>query len=235
MAWSMARPHLLRMVSRVTRNHAGANAPQNHVPGSRARVTNRRPASNASRWACGYNGESQKNRQETMMNKIVHQSASFGFVIGTLLALYISLSMFWVMSHDLWLALHNFLVVASLVLAAFIGYQNRNLGFSMGSLVLSIAVFFSIIMLLYIGSYAMTTSFLADKMMWIPFFYNDYHYHGFTSPAEYLSHENNYVELLKLQVFSLLISSVMYVIAGSLGFVGKTVLETMGKSSSMAR
>ena len=170
-----------------------------------------------------------------MMNKIVHQSATFGFVIGTLLALYISLTMFWVMSHDLWLALHNFLVVASLVLAAFIGYQNRNLGFSMGSLVLSIAVFFSIIMLLYIGSYAVTTGFLADKMVWIPFFYNDYHYHGFTSAAEYLSHENNYVELLKLQVFSLLISSVMYVIAGSLGYVGKTVLETMGKSSSMAR
>jgi hypothetical protein len=170
-----------------------------------------------------------------MMNKIVHQSATFGFVIGTPLALYISLTMFWVMSHDLWLALHNFLVVASLVLAAFIGYQNHNRGLSMGSLLLSIAVFFSIVMLLYIGSYTVTTGFLADKMVWIPFFYNDYNYHGFTSAAEYLRHENNYVELLKLQVFSLLISSVMYVIAGSLGYIGKTVLETMGKSSSMAR
>ena len=32
-----ARPHLLRMVSRVTRNHAGANASWNHVRGSKAR------------------------------------------------------------------------------------------------------------------------------------------------------------------------------------------------------
>lgn len=169
------------------------------------------------------------------MNKIVHQSATFGFVMGTLLALYISLTMFWVMPHDFWLALHNLLVVASLILAAFIGYQNRSFGFSMGFLVLSITLFFSIVMLLYIGSYAVTTGFLADKMVWIPFFYNDYNYHGFTSAAEYLSHENNYVELLKLQVFSLLVSSVMYVIAGSLGYAGKAVLERMGTSSSMAR
>jgi hypothetical protein len=37
MALSVARPQLLRMVSRVTRNHAGANASRNHVLGSRAR------------------------------------------------------------------------------------------------------------------------------------------------------------------------------------------------------
>ena len=32
-----ARPQLLRVVSRVTRNHAGANALRNHFPESRAR------------------------------------------------------------------------------------------------------------------------------------------------------------------------------------------------------
>ena len=40
-------PHLLRMVSRVTRNHAGANASRNHVHGSLARITNRRPTPRA--------------------------------------------------------------------------------------------------------------------------------------------------------------------------------------------
>ena len=43
----LARPHLLRMVSRVTRNHAGANASRNHVHGSLARITNRRPTPRA--------------------------------------------------------------------------------------------------------------------------------------------------------------------------------------------
>jgi hypothetical protein len=33
----LARPHLLRMVSRVTRNHAGANASRNHVRCGQAR------------------------------------------------------------------------------------------------------------------------------------------------------------------------------------------------------
>ena len=37
MGLSMARPQLLRMVSRVTRNHVSANASRNHVPGSQAR------------------------------------------------------------------------------------------------------------------------------------------------------------------------------------------------------
>ena len=43
----IARPQLLRMVSRVTRNHAGANASWNHVLESRARVTIRRPTMRA--------------------------------------------------------------------------------------------------------------------------------------------------------------------------------------------
>ena len=38
MSLSKARPQLLRMVSRVTRNHAGANALRNHFLGTRARI-----------------------------------------------------------------------------------------------------------------------------------------------------------------------------------------------------
>ena len=37
MGLSEARPHLLRMVSRVTRNHAGANASRKQVPQNLAR------------------------------------------------------------------------------------------------------------------------------------------------------------------------------------------------------
>ncbi len=37
MALSVARPHLLRVVSRVTRNHAGANAFWNHFHQEQAR------------------------------------------------------------------------------------------------------------------------------------------------------------------------------------------------------
>ncbi|HET8669380.1 MAG TPA: hypothetical protein VFM05_01785 [Candidatus Saccharimonadales bacterium] len=170
-----------------------------------------------------------------MMNKLIRQSATYGFLLGTPLAVYISLTMFWLMAHDLWLALHNYLVIASLVMAVFLGYQNRNLGLSLQSLFLSITVFFSIVMLLYIFSYTVTTGLFAEKMVWIPFFYNDYSYHGFPSAAEYLRHGNDYVELLQLQVFSFLISSVMYFLAGGLGYAGKAGLERMGKPWGVAR
>ena len=40
MAMSLARPQLLRMVSRVTRNHAGATAARKHVHKSQARHSN---------------------------------------------------------------------------------------------------------------------------------------------------------------------------------------------------
>jgi hypothetical protein len=165
---------------------------------------------------------------------IIRQSAIFALGIGTLLALYISLTTFWPMPYDIWLALHNVLVITSLIMAAFLGYQNSNHGLSLGSLILSIAVFFSIIMILYLGSYTVTTMFLIDKMTWIPFFYKDYNYHGFTSAAEYLRHEDNYAELLKLQIFSLVVSSGMYFIVGGIGYIGRTLLERVGKSSSLA-
>ncbi|HZM22972.1 MAG TPA: hypothetical protein VFC02_14585 [Anaerolineales bacterium] len=80
------------------------------------------------------------------MKKIILQSSTYAFVIGTLLALYISLTMFFVMPHKPWLALHNLLIVSSLVLAAFIGYQNRRPGLSMSSLFISVGIFFLIVM-----------------------------------------------------------------------------------------
>jgi hypothetical protein len=88
---------------------------------------------------------------------------------------------------------------------------------------------------LYIGSYTVTTAFFADKMIWIPFFYQDYNYHGFQSVTEYLNYENNYFELLQLQVFAFLMSSVMYFAAGSVGYIVKATIDKMPKASSMAQ
>ncbi|MFT3894063.1 MAG: hypothetical protein QM730_20730 [Anaerolineales bacterium] len=47
MVLSWARPHLLRMVSRVTRNHASATAPRKHMPGSPDSLPDRRPTQRA--------------------------------------------------------------------------------------------------------------------------------------------------------------------------------------------
>ena len=159
------------------------------------------------------------------------QSIGMAVLIGGVLSLYISLTVFWQMPHGWWLAFHNTLVVTSLVLAGFIGYKHRASEVSFSFMLLSIAVFFSVIMFLYISSYVVTTAFFADKMVWIPFFYHDYTYHGFRSVSDYLNHNNNFRELLELQIISLLIASIMYFTTGSLGYGAKAIIERVKNSS----
>ncbi len=163
------------------------------------------------------------------------RSVGIAFLMGSVLALYISLTTFWQMPHAWWLALNNLLVVTSLVATAFVGYKHRAFALSFKFMLLTVAVLFSVIMLLYIGSYIVTTAFFADKMVWIPYFYRDYNYHGFTSVADYLNHKNNFRELLELQVFSLLIGSLMYFAAGSFGYGAKAVIDGVQKSSGTAQ
>jgi len=131
--------------------------------------------------------------------------------------------------------MNNLLVVASLVLTAFVGYKHRAHAASFKFMLLTVAALFSVIMLLYIGSYIVTTAIFADQMVWIPYFYHDYDYHGFKSVSDYLNHQDNYRELLELQIFSFMIASVMYFAAGSLGYGAKTIVEEMKQSSARAQ
>ena len=149
---------------------------------------------------------------------LLFESLRMGFAIGRVLALYISLSMFWQMPYSLWLTINNLLVGASLFLAAFVGYKALANQASFKFMLLAIAVFFFVVMLFHVGSYVLTTTFFADKMVWIPFFYRDFTYHGFTSVSDYLNHNDNFHELLELQVISLLIASVLYFTLGILGY-----------------
>jgi hypothetical protein len=166
------------------------------------------------------------NRQNLFL-----QSVGTALFIGTVLALYISLTTFWQMSHGWWLGFHNLLVVISLVLAGYVGYKHRGSEASFRFMFLSITVFFAVMMLLYIGSYLVTTAFFSDQMVWIPFFYHDYNYHGFPSVTAYLNHRNNFRGLLELQIFSLLICSIIYFAAGILGYGAKAMIDGMRKTS----
>ncbi len=167
--------------------------------------------------------------------KLLLRSSGMAFLLGSVLAVYISLTTFWLMPHGSWLGWHNLLVVSSLLLTAYVGYQHRTLRFSFSFMLLTITVMFLVLAGLYLGSYYVTTAYCADKMVWIPFFYRDYNYHGFQSVMEYLHHKNNFRELLELQVFSFLVGSVMYFAAGSLGYGAKVVIEGMKNSSGTAQ
>jgi hypothetical protein len=65
-------------------------------------------------------------------------------------------------------------------------------------------------------SYALTTWYLAQRIVQLPEYLRDYSYLGYTSPALYLS--THYVDLLGLQLFSWAITvSGLLVITGTAG------------------
>ena len=82
-------------------------------------------------------------------NRLLLQSLQPAFVIGGVLAMYISLTTFRQMPHNLWLSIHNLLVVTLLVLAAFTCYKYRRTRISFKFTLLSIALYFSVIAFLY--------------------------------------------------------------------------------------
>lgn len=168
------------------------------------------------------------------IKKLTLRNGGWAFLVGSILALYTSLTMFLEIPYTLWLAIHNLLVISSFLLVAFVGYQYRLFAIPFKWMLLAVVLFFAVMMALYIGSYVITTTFLVDRMVWIPFFYHDYNYHGFRSVTEYLNYENNYRELLKLQIFSFSMSSVMYFAAGSGAYGIKAMLDRTGRTSGMA-
>jgi hypothetical protein len=169
------------------------------------------------------------NKNELLLR---HSRRALG--IGGVLGLYTSLTMFWQMSYEWWLAIHNLLVITSFLLTALAGYEHRKFRCPFHFMVLSIVLFFAIIMLFYIGAYVITTSLFADKMVWIPFFYRDYNHHGFRSIVDYLNYNNNERELLKLQAFSFSMSYVLYFMAGNLGYGINAMIDKIRGHSDMA-
>lgn len=142
----------------------------------------------------------------------------WAFLAGSALAAYISLTVFMEMPYGLWLSLHDSLVVISLVLAAFVGWKHMTQRASFSSMLISASVYYLTIAIMYLAAYFLTSTFFADKMAWIPFFYYDYKFHSFSSVADYLNNRNNYIELLELQAFSLSLCSILYIAAGTLGY-----------------
>ena len=67
-----------------------------------------------------------------------------------------------------------------------------------------------------LASYALSTGYFAQWIVQVPEYRRDYTYHGYTSPALYLS--TNYADLLGLQLFSWAITgSGLLAITGTAG------------------
>ena len=144
-----------------------------------------------------------------MKSIIILASIFCGLTIG----LFIVLSQMISMDYSKWLIIHNSIIIISIFLCGLFGFKSK-------SLIESIKVsgtFAWIFFTFYLFSYLISTTVLVDQLRWIPFFYKDYTHHGFNTVKEYLSSDNRFGELLKLQIFSLMINSLFYISSAILG------------------
>lgn len=139
-------------------------------------------------------------------------------IAGIPLAAYITGTVFAPFSYSSWLIFHNTLVITSFIGSFLVGHKYQISKNTFRKLLVALILYFSIIMILYLGSYMLTTGLFSDRMKWIPFFFRDYEYHAFPSVYDYLNHATNFKGLLVLQIFSFLINSIFYFIAGTLGY-----------------
>ena len=152
-------------------------------------------------------------------------------ITGILLAAYTSCTVFLPFKHSSWLIFHNTLVIVSIIGAFGVGHKYRGGSKPFKLFILALLLYYTVILVLYIGTYTITTSLFANRMKWIPFFFRDYEYQAFRSVEDYLNHSNNFKDLLVLQIFSFVLTFIFYLVAGLIGFfiqfprIGKPKVE----------
>jgi hypothetical protein len=140
-------------------------------------------------------------------------TVSLALLFGLPLAVFVAVSPYYPVEHSLWLRVNNTLTIATLAGAAAVGYSVRRERWprSIGA----VAGYTLTVVALFMAGYTITAWRFAGAMKWMPFVYRDYLYHGYTSVEAYLASGNNYVELLKLHLFSWAIFSLSYVFRGA--------------------
>jgi len=135
-------------------------------------------------------------------------------LFGLPLAAFIAASPFYPISHSTWLRFNNTFVVATLGGVALLGYILR--GESWPRSIQAMACYTLVIAGLFMAAYLISTWYFSGDMKWIPLFHRDYAYHQYSSVAAYLFTGTNYIELVKLHLFSWMVFSVVYVGVGAL-------------------
>ena len=133
-------------------------------------------------------------------------ASAMGCIYGILISIHAWLGLFTNIELNDWLVLNNILFISLLISLAVMGFLFRRRGVSLHTLTGAVILCAIIWGILFMITYIVCTTLFVDQAVQIAFFKRDYVYHGYKSVAEALSVNNNAVELIKLQVFSLAIS-----------------------------
>lgn len=138
--------------------------------------------------------------------------------VSTLFAAFTALTPFFLFPFEVWLILRNGLAVALLVVLGYLGLRLSAFGVRPSFAIGWILRFCLIVLSIQLLSYLITFGLFSEHTLWMPEFYRDFMFHGFESVTEYLSHRDNFQDLFVLQTFSALISLLLYLGVGTIGY-----------------
>lgn len=146
----------------------------------------------------------------------MRQSLILGILASVGLAGWNTATMLWPVAYPVWdlgrSTLFVVLVVALTALAASLARSRA----SVPRVLSSVSAAYAAAAVFNLSIYGFATRVLRDRIVQLPEYLRDYTYHGYESPAIYLS--ANYMDLFQLQVFSWAVSGVALVVpAGVLG------------------
>lgn len=125
-----------------------------------------------------------------------------------------AVTMFWPLSYMVWDIGRSVVFVGFVLALVLLAIAVANAEASVARMVRSVTAAVLVSAVLTLGSYAVVTGFLAERIVQLPEYARDYSHHRSTSPAQYLG--VNYWELLQLQVFSWFVGGVVIIGVASL-------------------
>lgn len=149
-----------------------------------------------------------------------------GLLLGALHSAFSLYSMINPIPYPVWDALNNVAFIMSVgVLLGLVIISTRGAG-SLTRTITNAAIYSAAYLVIQLAAYAITTRFFADRLVQLPFFFKDYTYHAYVSPAEYLA--THYADLLGLQAFSTLVVFIFQITLS--GLVAVAVREIRERS-----
>ena len=144
------------------------------------------------------------------MNLILLKKALFiGIASGGAFGGWSAVTMFWPVSYVVWDIGRSVVFVGFILALVVLAVAVARSEAPFGRTVMSVTVASVVSGALTVATYAALTGLLAHRIVQLPEYARDYTYHGYTSPAEYLT--ANYWDLLGLQVFSWMVGGVIVI------------------------
>ena len=134
---------------------------------------------------------------------------------GVVIGLFTAYSMLTPLRHDVWDALNTTIYAGFLAGLLVLAIRFARTDLSAREIITELAVASAIYGGAYLFVYWVTTEFFAYRIVQLPFFIRSYTFNRYASPEYYLSADNNYSDLMQLQLISFAVATTIQVAVGT--------------------